>query len=114
MKSSKKKVNLPYNHILEVGKQTKNELITTYKNRNVIARGITGGLLFGTTGAILGGLSGVAPKIENMPINTNFLCIKYRTQENKEDVIIIEMDNVNQILKFLNTKLGNREKEIDL
>lgn len=115
MLTTSKTINLPYSQILNVGKQTKTEIITTYKNRSTIARGITGGLLFGSTGAILGGLSGVAPKIEHMPIDTTYLCIKYINKENEENVIILELNNINLILNFLKTKVVNKpSQEIDL
>lgn len=115
MLATAKTINLPYSQILNIGKQTKTEIITTYKNRNTIARGITGGLLFGSTGTILGGLSGVAPKIEHMPIDTNYLCIKYINKNNEENVIILELNNINFILNFLQTKIVNKtNQEIDL
>ena len=76
---------------------------------------ITRGLLSGSTGAILGGLSGVTPKIEHMPVNTNYLCIKYITKDNEENVIILELNNITLILNFLKTKVVNKpSQEIDL
>jgi len=52
------------------------------RNKGVVSRGITGGLLFGPVGAIIGGMTGVGKGVKHIEHsrNTNYLAISTETK----------------------------------
>lgn len=90
-----------------------NETNIESKNKSVIGRGITGGLLFGPAGLILGGLSGTGTKSKTVIkeiLNVSYYGI------NENDIKTILFDVSNTILgknKFINEfKKENKTNEI--
>lgn len=84
--SKAKDTCVPVENLLECKYQTKTEL--TSKDKSVIGRAIVGGLLFGSVGAVVGGISGTGQKIEKK--RKFYFAVAYA--ENGENVVRIFED----------------------
>ena len=71
-------------NIVDVKIKTETEI--TEQERNIIARAIAGGILFGELGAIVGGLSGI-PK-RQIKISHDFLIINYISKEGDKKLLM--------------------------
>lgn len=67
------------------------------KDKSVVARGLTGGLLLGPVGAIVGGMSGVGQK----NIKGEFLILNFRSSgESEPKVVIFDINNISKARKL--------------
>lgn len=113
VKSNKLKIELPYDKIISIGDKVESHQETNIhtKNKSPITRSIVGGALAGTTGAIVGGISGLNSKIESetYTVNENYLIIKYRSDDNIEKTLIFHIieGNCLGLIKYVNKKIGN-------
>ena len=116
IKSNNLKIELPYNKIVSIGNkiETHQEIDIQTKNKSPIARGLVGGAIAGTTGAIVGGMSGLNNKVEGTTysIDEDYLIINYKTNDNKEKELIFHIENGNnfddkRLIKYVNKKIGN-------
>ena len=94
IKKNNLKIELPYSKIISIGTkiETHQEISGETKTKSPVARGVIGGVVAGSTGAVLGGMSGLNSKTE---INTSiikdeYLQIKYKTNEEKEKILIFD------------------------
>lgn len=92
----KQKATLKYEQIQAIEKLSRNEVIEYEKNKSVIGRAVTGGLLLGGLGAIVGGMSGVGSTVKNKMVQNSFLIINYLSSDNEEKAISfsIPQDNL--------------------
>ena len=68
---------IPQERIIDIDFITQKNL--EEKKKSAVGRGIVGGLLFGSTGAIIGGLSGLDTK--TVTTYTTLFCITYQTKD---------------------------------
>lgn len=68
---------IPHERIIDIDFITQKNL--EEKKKSAVGRGIVGGLLFGSTGAIIGGLSGLDTK--TVTTYTTLFCITYQTKD---------------------------------
>lgn len=75
---------IPYDRVLAI------DLITTQtfkeKNKSVVGRSIAGGFLFGPTGAVIGGMTGLGTK--SIAINMAFFVVAYTDKNNEIQNIV--------------------------
>lgn len=116
IKSNNLKIELPYNKIISVGNKIEKhkEIDIQAKTKSPIARGLIGGAIAGTTGAIIGGMSGLNSKTEGKTytVEEDYLIINYKTSDNKEKELIFHIENGNnfddkRLIKYVNKKIGN-------
>lgn len=91
-------INLPVDKIVNIGIVSEAEIIQ--RNKNVIGRSVAGGLLFGSVGAIVGGLSGTQTAKEIVP--HHFLIINYMNKDGTVQVLSFEV-NASAFNKPLNS-----------
>lgn len=102
-------VNIKYNQIVSSNIVTKTEIIE--KNKSSVGRAMVGGVLLGSLGAVIGGMSGVGNKVDN--IDRYYIVINYKSQ-GEEEIKIISFEitgltNWNSFIKELKSKIPNRE-----
>lgn len=83
--------------------------------KNTLMRGVAGGLLFGPIGAIVGAISGIGTKTEQLDVH--YFTIEF-TDISGNDVFaifavnyIVDIENVRSISNKINQKLGIEEKQ---
>lgn len=69
-------VGLYYKNIIEVALEDK-EQIYEQKEKSIVGRAILGGLIAGPAGAIIGGMTGLRPKIKEVKMPDLLLLIRY-------------------------------------
>lgn len=72
--------NLQFSQITNIGLVAEQEIVE--KGRSVVGRGMIGGLVFGSIGAIVGGLSGVPNK--ETKETTYYLAVNYKATDSGE------------------------------
>ena len=100
------KIELPYNKISSIGNKVERTQEITTTNKSPIARGIVGGALFGSTGAVVGGLSGLNNKTETVTNEKDFIVINYKDKSNNDKTIIFKA-YCPGLVKYINNKIGN-------
>lgn len=95
---------LPYTQIKEVGKFTSQEI--KEKSKSIAGRAVIGGLLLGSVGAIVGGMTGLGTKSET--VQHDFLIINYMSQNEEEKVLSF---SVNYNITWGLTKFMDNLKE---
>lgn len=86
--------------IMNIGIKTESEIIE--QNKNVIGRGIVGGLLFGGLGAIIGGISGTGTKKKR--INHKYLIINYKNSSEELCVMsfkVFDSKGLNNLIGYI-------------
>ena len=81
-------ISLMYNQITGTEFFTETELKT--KSTSVVGRSLIGGALFGSTGAIVGGMSAVNDKTEEK--NKHYYMISYNNSQNEPAAILLNTD----------------------
>lgn len=97
--------------ITNAGIKTESEVIE--QNKSVIGRGIVGGLLFGSLGAIIGGMSGTGTVKRYR--NHRYLIINYRNSSGELSVISFQIpicvglnNLINYLCGYINQNANNR------
>ncbi len=99
---------LPYERIQKIELRRMSKL--TDKHKSVLMRGVIGGSLAGTSGAIIGSMSGL--KDTKIQKDFNVLVIQYKTKDNQEKKALFINDNplsFRQLPKLLAEKIGQTE-----
>ena len=100
---SKNETTLKYSQITDVEYGSKTEIVT--KNKSSIARAITGGVLFGGVGAVVGAVSGIGKK-QTTEYHFYFI-ISYTSSDGEEK--FLTFDDTRQ---FKGRKLYTKLKEL--
>ena len=112
--NTKQKFELNFSQIISIQQNMKQQI--TEKNKSVIKRGIVGNVLMGSTGAIIGGLSGLGTKEQSQMIHD--LIIIYTTSStNETNTLTFRSLNHNicqKIVESVNSKIPKRENNIKL
>ncbi|EJO5349571.1 hypothetical protein NRP93_003753 [Clostridium botulinum] len=92
-------VNISFEKLVAVDIIHEKDIIET--NKNSVGRAMVGGMLLGSLGAIVGGISGVGSK-KNSKLRT-FLVINYKSKNEEIKVISFEIENITLSMpKFIN------------
>ncbi len=75
-------VGLLYKDIVEIGLEDK-EQIYKNKERSVVGRALVGSLIAGPVGAIVGGMTGLNPKVEKVDMPDILITIRYKDDQAK-------------------------------
>lgn len=107
-------ISLPFNRVKNIGILTDGDIITS--NKNVVGRSIVGGLFFGELGAIVGGMSGTAPK--KTIVTKHFIVINYINKEQELASIsfsvnyLAQKKQIKNLLSSVKTKISKEKIEI--
>ncbi len=100
---SKGETILKYNQIKDVEYGTANEIVQ--KSKSVVGRALTGGILFGGVGAIIGAASGIG-KTEKKEYHAYFI-ISYISAKNENKFMVFE-----DVRLYKGAKLAEKLKEL--
>ena len=103
---NKLKIELAYNKIVSVGDKIERTQNITTTTKSPVGRGLVGGALFGSTGAIVGGLSGLNSKTQTTTTKEDFLIINYKDKNNDTKTMIFKT-YCPGLIKYINAKIGN-------
>lgn len=103
---NKLKIELPYNKILSIGNKIERTQEITTTSKSPITRGIVGGALFGSTGAIVGGLSGLNNKTETSTKEEDYIIINYKDKSNDNKTMVFKA-YCPGLIKYINNRIGN-------
>lgn len=97
---SSNSVGLKFSQIKEIIIENKNSIIEN-KERSVIGRAVLGGLIMGSTGAMIGGLSGLKAN-EKTKIPDSILSFIYSTIDKSDNVICFacKIDDKKEVIDF--------------
>ncbi len=111
--NSKQRFELNISQVITI-QQNANRQVTE-KKKSVIKRGIAGNMLFGSTGAVVGGLSGLGTKEISQLVYD--LTIVYTTNTNETNTLIFRSLNhnvCNNIIESVNCKIPEEKRNIKL
>ncbi|MBY6797074.1 hypothetical protein HYH85_12510 [Clostridium botulinum] len=92
-------VNINFNKLVTIDIIHEKDIIET--NKNSVGRAMVGGVLLGSLGAVIGGISGVGTK-KSSKLRT-FLVINYKSKDEEIKVISFEIENITMNMpKFIN------------
>lgn len=99
----KQEIRLNYNQITDVFYGLETEIVE--KNKSVIGRAVTGGLLFGGVGAVVGGISGTGTKTKKE--RHFYFIISYTSSAGEDKFIQFEDTRL-----YKGVKVANKLKEL--
>lgn len=111
--NSKQRFELNISQVITI-QQNANRQVTE-KKKSVVKRGIAGNMLFGSTGAVVGGLSGLGTKEISQLVYD--LTIVYTTNKNETNTLIFRSLNhnvCNNIIDSVNCKIPEEKRNIKL
>ncbi|EPY2279511.1 hypothetical protein ACXAT1_000389 [Clostridium sporogenes] len=92
-------VNISFDKLVAADIIHEKDIIET--NKNSVSRAMVGGVLLGSLGAVIGGISGVGTK-KSSKLRT-FLVINYKSKDEKIKIISFEIKNITMNMpKFIN------------
>ena len=114
IKKTKQQIKLDCNKIIAVGSKRETDKTVVQKGKSPVARGLLGGALFGGAGLVLGGLSGTGTKTETYYNNTDYILIKYISNNEDKTLVFQIYYTAKQLEKQLNAIIGNTANTIEL
>jgi len=111
-KNKKNSYKIRMENIVDIKVKTETEI--SEQERNVLARAVAGGLLFGGVGAIVGGMSGIPPK--KIKMIHDFLIVDYLSKNGEQKSMMFLYRNANKKLleEFIDAVFEvKREKQPD-